>query len=174
MRLHLKKRDAVAVALALLAAATTATAQDTKASPCQAPEHRQFDFWLGTWTVTDRDGAVQGTNTISRILDGCVLYESWSGAGGSRGHSFNIYSATRKAWHQTWVDASGTLLLLDGGLVDGRMVLEGDTPARDGSGTLHHRITWTPVNEAEVTQHWQVTRDGGETWRELFFGVYRK
>ena len=160
------------VALAVMFAG--AAAAQAPPPSCKAPEYRQFDFWLGTWTVTDRDGKLQGHNTIERILDGCVLYESWSGAGGSGGHSFNVYSAPRGAWHQTWVDASGTLLLLDGGLVDGKMVLEGDSPARDGSGMIHHRITWTPVSANEVTQHWEITRDGGQSWRELFFGIYRK
>ena len=38
----------------------------TAAPPCDAPEFRQFDFWLGEWTVTKPDGQLAGTNRISR------------------------------------------------------------------------------------------------------------
>lgn len=37
---------------------------------CTAPEHSQFDFWVGEWSVTDGEGKVVGTNTIEKILDG--------------------------------------------------------------------------------------------------------
>ena len=41
------------------------------------------------------------------------------------------------------IDDSGTLLLLDGGLIDGAMVLSGQRPAHDGNGMTQHRISWT-------------------------------
>lgn len=141
--------------------------------PCSAPEHRQFDFWIGDWEVTDPAGAPQGTNRIEPILGGCVLKESWSGTGGSEGNSFNLYHAPTRRWHQTWVDDHGTLLLLDGGLEDGSMVLTGTSKARDG-GTVSHRITWTPRPDGSVRQHWQTSRDDGATWSDAFDGTYRK
>lgn len=164
----------VPILLAALAAALPGSAADppqSSAPPCSAPEHRQFDFWLGTWRVVDAGGTFQGTNRIEAVLDGCALEESWTGASGTRGHSFNIYSAGRGGWHQTWVDDRGLLLLLDGGLEDGSMVLEGTTPLA-GGGTLHHRITWTPLPDGRVRQHWQTSRDGGATWGDAFDGYY--
>jgi hypothetical protein len=40
--------------------------------PCSAPEHRQFDFWLGEWQVTGPSGKVAGTNSIrwTVVFDG--------------------------------------------------------------------------------------------------------
>ena len=106
------------------------TEEETPPAPaplrCSDPQYRQFDFWLGEWSVTS-SGAPAGTNVIRAIQGGCALQENWQGAGtgGITGTSYNIYDRDSGQWHQTWVDASGTLLQLDGGLVDGAMVLEG-------------------------------------------------
>src|SRR3954470_11889409 len=81
---------------------------------CSEPEYHQFDFWIGDWDVRGPKGKQAGVNHIRSILDGCVLQENWSGAGGSTGTSYNIYDRTQKKWHQTWVDNQGTLLQLDG------------------------------------------------------------
>ncbi len=42
------------------------------AQPCDTPECRQFDFWIGEWELswTDKEGQpVTGKNSISAILD---------------------------------------------------------------------------------------------------------
>lgn len=139
--------------------------------PCKAEEYRQFDFWIGEWEVRDPDGKVVGHNSIKRILDGCALKESWQGAGGSVGYSFNTYDRMKGQWHQTWVDANGLLLKLDGGMEEESMVLRGEMPARDG-GVAKTRITWTPQENGRVRQLWEASRDGGETWVTVFDGLY--
>ena len=167
----------IAIVVASLATAPGAGAQSSGAQqppPCSAPEHRQFDFWIGEWNVTMPDGRIAGTNTISRILNGCVLLEEWTGAGGGTGKSFNLYVARRSQWQQTWVDGSGGLLEVSGGLnAAGEMVLTGEQPARNG-GTARNRITWTPKSPDEVRQHWEVSTDGGATWQTSFDGTYRR
>jgi len=157
----------------LLIIAEIALAQGAQNAPCAVVEHRQFDFWIGTWTVTTSDGNIAGENRIERILGDCVIYESWDGAGGTRGHSFNVFDASTGKWHQTWVDTGGTLLLLDGGIVDGAMVLEGTRPGADGR-SIRHRISWTPLDDGDVRQHWEYSRDAGATWETLFDGRYHK
>lgn len=160
--------------LATLCGALTARAQQPaapKPPPCSAPEHRQFDFWLGTWNVMAGDQQA-GTNTIASILGGCVLLEHYTTPKGYEGWSHNLYDAARGKWHQTWVDNQGALLLLDGGLVDDAMVLEGDTPARGGSGMVRNRITWTRLDQGRVRQHWQTSADSGRTWANAFDGTY--
>jgi uncharacterized protein DUF1579 len=140
---------------------------------CSGPEFRQFDFWLGDWDVKLPNGKVAGTNNIQGILGGCVLQESWKGAGKVEGHSFNIYDASTKRWHQTWVDNTGTLLNLDGGIVDGKMVLSGDTLDEKGNKVIN-RIIWTKVDADHVRQLWETSSDGGKTWETAFDGQYTK
>lgn len=140
---------------------------------CDSEAHRAFDFWLGRWEVRRPDGTVAGRNTITRILDGCVIHERYRTPRGYAGQSFNIYDRTRDVWHQTWVDRAGTLLLLEGGWRDGAMVLEGERVAEDGSRALH-RITWSRIDgdPNRVRQHWVRSSDGGETWSDVFDGRY--
>jgi len=161
---------------ALLASTALITA---RAMPPQEPPAgpTDFDFWIGSWECRNPDGSVAGTNTITKILKGRVLEERWSGGGDGR--SFNLFDAATGRWHQTWVDDSGTLLLLDGGLdAEGSMVLEGVRPAppttpstplapgteRATADTVRHRIRWTPLEGGRVRQHWTSSQDDGETW----------
>ena len=141
-------------------------------TPCSSAKYHQFDFWIGDWKVT-ANGQEAGTNSIHPILNGCVLKEVWQGAGGVAGNSFNIYDQAYNRWHQTWVDGSGTLLELDGGLEHGSMVLKGQRPSPDGKGLATHRITWTPNADGSVRQLWASTQDG-QTWTVLFDGLYVK
>lgn len=137
--------------------------------------HREFDFWIGEWEVHDADGTFAGRNRIERLFGERGLAEHWEGASGLRGVSYTVYAARRGQWHQTWIDSSGGLLLLDGGLRDGAMVLEGSTPAEDG-GELRHRISWSVVDgDADrVRQHWQASSDGGASWETAFDGRYTR
>ncbi|NUQ10993.1 MAG: hypothetical protein HUU26_01530 [Gemmatimonadaceae bacterium] len=153
--------------------ALTGAPSTRRQSPCTSAEHRQFDFWLGEWTVINAQGGLAGTNRIEAILGGCVLYESWTGAGVSRGHSFTLYDRGDHRWHQTWVDNAGTFLRLAGGLVNGEMVLEGQRRLADGSETTE-RITWTPNADGSVRQLWQSSRDRAMRWTVVFDGTYRR
>jgi hypothetical protein len=137
--------------------------------------HRQFDFWLGEWEVRDPDGTLVGRNRIQPVLAGRAIAEHWEGTSGLHGASYSMFAARRGAWHQTWVDSAGMLLLLDGGLRDGAMVLEGTTPSDDG-GELHHRIAWSVVDgdPDRLRQLWEISRDGGATWEVAFDGRYRR
>jgi len=154
------------LAILLFAMGANVSAQQSK--PCMAPEHRQFDFWVGDWRVTTPDGKHAGDNHIEKVLDGCALHESWQGASGGRGFSYSAWDATRKVWHQTWVDKDGLVLLLDGGLRDGRMVLS------NADGDTQQRISWEPRKDGSVRQLWESSADGGATWKVEFDGLYRR
>lgn len=168
--------------LALLLSTTQGapTAQSTQAAPpapqprpCTSPVHRQFDFWLGTWDVVGANGRFAGVNRIELVDGGCALYESWSsGGGGYTGRSLNSVGGDGR-WRQTWVDTGGLRLELVGGLVDGKMVLEGETPAATaGAPPVRNRITWSPEAEGRVRQHWETSADAGKTWTTAFDGTY--
>jgi len=163
------------VTLLALGLASRVSAQNaaSMAVPCSGPEYRQFDFWVGEWDVTTPDGKPAGRNSVTRPLGACVIQEHWKGAGGMNGESYNLYDRATKRWHQTWVSDRGALLQLDGGLVDGNMVLSGPEHMAQGKPS-RDRITWTPKSADEVHQVWEVSSDQGATWTVQFHGVYKR
>lgn len=164
----------VALMLSAAASASTAAGQSPPSGPpCETPEHRQFDFWLGEWEVVDTAGTVLGRNSITRAQNGCVLHEHWTGARGMTGESFNIYLPAAGQWHQSWVDSGGNLLLLNGRFESGAMVLHGETAAATG-GVRRHRITYSRLEKGMVRQLWETSADGGVTWVVAFDGRYRR
>lgn len=168
------KLSVVCAAAVLTGGYAVAQESGARLNPCSAPEYGQFDFWVGDWVVLTPEGKRAGVNTIEKVLDGCVLEESWTGAGGMRGQSFNIYTPATETWHQTWVDSNGMLLRLEGGLRDGVMVLSGTTPGKDGTPEVRHEISWQRLSDGRVRQHWRTSPDGGVTWSDAFVGLYSK
>lgn len=161
-------------AAALLVAAGSLAAQQPKPPDCSAPEYRQFDFWVGDWTVASPAGKPQGTSHVELILSRCVVFENWTGAGGGAGKSFNIYDRHTHQWHQSWVSSNGTLLLLNGTFHDGAMVLSGDSMDPQGH-TVKNRVTWKNIdgNPDLVSQVWEQSKDG-KTWSVVFNGRYAR
>jgi len=141
-------------------------------TPCMTAEYEQFSFWLGKWTAHDQDGLPLGTNHIHRILGHCAIQENWRSRG-FEGTSYNFYNAATGQWHQSWIDNSGGNLLLKGGLVGTRMQMSGDRKTLSGK-LVTDRITWTPLEDGRVHQHWQASPDGGKTWNDVFDGYYSK
>jgi hypothetical protein len=132
-------------------------------------ERRHFDFWLGDWRVEDAKGQHLGDNRVVPLLGGAVLQEHWRGSKGGRGTSLNAFLPERGVWQQTWLDQQGRPLVLEGGLKDGAMVLEGAQSQESRS-----RITWTPLPDGRVRQHWEQSADAGKTWTATFDGYYRR
>ncbi len=161
---------ALPLGILVFGGADAAPAAKTK---CEIAEQRQFDFWIGDWTVTDTAGVVQGTNNVEAVLGGCAVQEHWVGADGSAGTSLNAYIKFPKKWHQSWIADAGNMLQLDGGLVGGKMVLEGPRPDGKG-GTVRDRITWTPMDANRVRQTWVASGDNGRSWSVVFDGIYAR
>lgn len=134
--------------------------------PCaDRMESRQFDFWVGDWTVTSNlnAGAVAGQSHVERILGQCVIFENWTTPNCS-GKSFNAWNADLGCWQQNWMDDSGDVTnYTDGHFTDGAMRFA--TRKKDASGKwVKHRLTFFPVNEDEVRQLGEHSPDDGLTW----------
>jgi hypothetical protein len=140
------------------------------AAACSDPAYRQFDFWLGEWTVHGKAGRPVGRSRIESVLGGCAIAETWTSGSGpaNDGRSLNQYQAGTKQWEQYWVDAQDGRLLLRGGLQGSAMVLASE------DGAAHQRITWTPNEDGSVRQLWESSTDGGATWTVAFDGLYRR
>ncbi len=144
-----------------------------QSAPPPPTETKQFDFWVGDWTVTTPDGKPAGENRIEKIGAGWGLLENWTGAGGGVGKSLNTWLPEKKQWRQFWVGNGGALELAGGLNERGEMVLTGATPTASG-GVQVERITWTPNADGTVRQRWEQSTDGGATWTTAFDGLYRR
>lgn len=156
----------------LVIAMTTAVSQAAPPAACSMAEHRQFDFWLGDWRVHTPDGKLAGINRISLEYGGCVIHERYVTGRGYSGESLNIYDASRKVWHQSWVDSGGLLLTLEGKWDGKSMVMEGVAPGANGE-LQKQRITWTPNANGGLRQLWE-TADSKGAWSVTFDGTYTK
>jgi hypothetical protein len=144
-----------------------------RAAPLPPPEAHQFDFWVGDWDVFDSDGKAAGSSHVEFIAEGNGILENWTDASGTTGKSLNVYNVGKKCWQQFWVGDATPVLELSGTLVGTSMVLSGERTGKAGNNVLD-RITWTPRSDASVLQHWESSVDGGNTWRDIFVGVYRR
>lgn len=146
------------------------------AEPCaDRPESRQFDFWIGDWDVTSNlnAGAPAGKSHVELIIGKCVIFENWTGRGGS-GKSFNAWNADLGCWQQNWMDDSGGVTnYTDGRLVDGAMRFLAEK--KDAQGRWQkHRLTFFPLGPDEVRQLGEHSDDEGKTWTTDYDLDYRR
>ncbi|AXG72210.1 hypothetical protein KORDIASMS9_04478 [Kordia sp. SMS9] len=154
-------------------ASFTLTAQQSKCKCC-TENHQAFDFWVGTWKVTNPDGTFAGNNTITKIEDDCVLRENWTSAKAKyTGTSYNFYNAQKKQWEQIWIDNQGASLHLKGDRVGNQMILMSDELTSPKGQKYVNRVTWTLNKNGSVRQHWETSNDQ-KTWKTAFDGLYVK
>jgi len=139
-------------------------------NPCAAPQQKQFDFWVGEWDLTwpgqNAGETGHGTNSVKRILDGCVVLESFSGADSMhlRGTSVSAFDGKTGKWKQTWVDNEGGYLDFVGEFKDGQMTLQREAIRPDGTKVLQ-RMVWKNITGNGFDWSWEASRDGGKTWQ---------
>jgi hypothetical protein len=143
---------------------------------CAAPEHRQFDFWVGSWLVypTGKDQAV-GQSLIEKLYDGCAIRENWMPFKGGAGGSLNNYVSETGQWRQTWLDSNNARVEFSGGMQDGAMVLTGfwkDVNGPGQSGLV--RMSYTKDAAGNVRQLGQFSPDQGKSWAPAFDFTYRR
>ena len=161
---------------ATLALAAVTAAGQTAPSGCSAAVNRQFDFWVGEWSVTDlSSGKAAGQSRIERLYDGCAIRENWTSPGFSGG-SLNAYRAADGKWHQMWMDSAGAVRHFVGGLdPNGRMVLTAEQPNSAAQGKVRLvRMTFTALPDGGVRQYSDLSDDGGAHWQTRYDFLYRR
>jgi len=139
-------------------------------NPCAAAQQKQFDFWVGEWELTwpgkNAGDVGRGTNSIQRILDGCVVQESFSAqdATSLRGTSVSTFDANAGRWKQTWVDNQAAYLDFAGEFKDGQMILRREAVGPNGTKFLQ-RMVWKNIGVNELDWSWEASHDGGKTWQ---------
>jgi hypothetical protein len=161
----------VSMFLASLLGATAANSQPPLPPNCMTPEHSQFDFWVGTWTVrwinADKTTG-SGANRVRRIHDGCVIVEEFDGTPGTslKGTSMSVFDRQSKTWRQTWVDNTGAYLAFEGGWEGegsgGRMTLV--RRAVVNGKPVMNRMVFRDITNSTIVWDWQRLNDDGATW----------
>ena len=105
------------------------------------------------------------------MLGGCALREVYEQSDGLVAESFSAYSAARGLWHHSWVTNRGTLLLLDGRLEGGRMVLSGTNRTSVGVSSVVRAEWW--LEGKNVREKAERSADAGKTWTPMFDMVFR-
>lgn len=142
----------------------------SQTNPCQSPEQRHFDFWVGDWEVFDTLGNKIGENKIQQIENGCSLQESWKGTSGSNGTSLNYFDPSDSSWNQLWLDNSGGILKLKGKIEKPGLLRMSSEPS---NGQIN-QITWTQQENDDVTQQWDILKEDGTLIQTIFLGIYKK
>ena len=134
-----------------------------------------FDFWVGSWQVTDPSDGSTGRNTIRRILDGKVLEESFTFPGPDgkpyRGRSHTVHVDGR-GWCQTWVDSTGLYLDFVGDMTGDVMRLE--RRAAVGDKPVRQRMEWSSITAESLVWQWLRAPDGSDAFELLWRLDYRR
>lgn len=129
------------------------------------PASRQFDFWLGDWSVIGDDAFAGGDTITTYGLGGgiCVL-QSLESNDGYQLSGVAVYHPQDRIWNFVSIDSNGQHIDLTGGLQSGRMTLEGILTGPDEVPGTQARMTFDRPSDREITQTLEVSTDGGQTW----------
>lgn len=143
--------------------------------PCEYNDrYKELDFCVGDWNVfTMGAGQFVGTNKIEKQEHGCRIHETWRANGGSGGVSINFWNPETERWNQIWNDAAGQYFFYEGGMKDGKFVLEGVTYEADGKSERSRMMMW-PLDDGSVRQTIEQYSDEKTEWWMLFDGIYKK
>ena len=166
------------VTLLPLCQVPAASAQNTaQPQPCaESSGFGDFDFWIGDWAVysNNDERLLYGHNSISKHQGGCLLKEQWQSVGGNTGFSINYFNNVTNEWRQVWV-ADGYSIDYTGGLTDaGAMRLEGHIYNYAEQQSTPFRGIWTPLENGDVLQHFDIYDPEQEAWTVWFEGLYVK
>lgn len=162
------------------------------ADPCNSPEVRQFDFWLGDWDIDQNILQADGTwlelsakTHVEKDLEGCALIEHWEGKvqffwegmkkpEPMHGLSVRAYDPESNRWRIHWMDTRhpkfGTF---EGGFSDSVGTFLKSSTGSDGKPLLT-RIMFSDISHDAVTWTLAVSRDNGEQWQSLWIMDMRR
>ncbi len=161
------------VLTALMALVLPVAAHAGDAMPCSSGEYRQFDYWLGNWSVSN-GGANTGTSKVELSLDQCLIVESWAGARNHVGKKIFAYSPEDHRWYGMFADNEGRVhVFSEGKVMAGSAEFQGPSRGPNGETVLNRmKIVRTGADRVEET--WEKSSDSGVSWKEVYRGEYSR
>ena len=173
-------RNPCAIAFLLLGSLSplSVSAQSTAPRACEDPSHREFDFWIGEWDLTNlqlqEDGswAPSGTatNRVFPVAGGCGIVELWDGYLGEshiRGFSVRTFDDVTRSWHLllNWPQQNRAgFSTLEGVFTHGRGDFISHFTAPDGTAGIT-RYSFADIGDQSLRWNDGTSMDGGQTWR---------
>ena len=146
------------------------SAKTPSVSPCDTPQHHQFDFWVGDWRVFDStDGQLVGFDRVQKLEAGCVvqqnltlitdLYRRPGVAYRLDGIGVNRFDGER--WLELWADNQWGAIALQGTPQgDKAMVMTSIVPSRNRD----LRLVWERLPDGSVRALQYVAPAGSGKW----------
>lgn len=138
--------------------------QTTECAPgAISGETRRLDFMVGDWSVELENGRLLGRSSVRTDLSNCLFEERFTTRKEYEAVAFTYWDRVVGSWYRTYIDSEGERLELAGGFDGDRLVLQGT----DGvpGGTVELRLTLAPRSDGGVDQVFELSRDGGRSWR---------
>jgi hypothetical protein len=151
----------------------------TVASRCAADSNYQrLAFWVGDWEVFDSTGTRYAAQRVSTVLDACAITAEWTGPAGGKGMALSAFDMRSGDWKQVYTSnqipsPSGVSLRKSDPTYQGpgiRFITLLDPAPGDRART---RVTIVPLDGHRALQHFENSRDGGETWSTVFKAEHR-
>lgn len=137
-------------------------------------ENRQFDFWVGDWTIAAPGASSSSISNVSLSLDHCLLVEKWNGGKGHSGENIFAYSADDKSWYGMFADNMGRAHVFTAGHVaSGLAEFDGTNRGPNGE-TVLDKVKVVRIAPNKVEQTWEKSTDNGATWTTVFRGEYTR
>jgi len=139
----------------------------------ESGETRLLDFTVGSYTVRSAHGAILGRSEIALdpTLSRCLIEESIVGPAGYRATGWLYYDSIEDRFYRTVIDNFGRRIELRGPVSSDGFVMEGSDPF-DPAARL--RLSWMPLDGGDLLQVWEVSHDGGATWRRALALTYAR
>jgi len=146
------------------------------AYPCMnAPQAREFDFWVGEWDVyiTGTKNCV-GHSLIQIVSGGCAILENWSSNSViGNGKSLNFIDPATNKWRQTWVGNDGLQEFINGVYSDDAMRFTFESTDNQHR-KLIGRFIFYNQGPRQVRQFNETSADEGKTWTTSYDFTYIK
>lgn len=163
-----------------------AQSTDSKAKSCNETENRQFDFWIGEWSIKQKilrtDGKwfeADAETVVTPALDGCALFENWSGTvlffwegmktpQKIKGFSVRSFDPKSQKWVINWMDTRNPQFnAFEGNFADEKGEFFRTIKTTEGKETIA-RIVFSDITKTSVNWELAVSPDKGKTWQTLW------
>ncbi len=143
-----------------------------RAGPCDAPVYNQYDFFVGNWVVTHKDGTPFATDVVTKELKNCTVWERWNGSK-IHGLGYSGYDAVNHKWIQAFFGDDGSVALFEGHHHPNGLLFTGRDYPKPGVVELN-KVDFRQLAGGVVEEYWVSSTDGGKTWKLAFDGFFHR